>query len=110
MDIFTKKGSFYFIVMDNVGFHKCPAIINLYNRKHHHTLLPPYSPFLNPIEYVFSQWKTKFKRLQHRNDEEVAEAIDKSSEELQEDLSYFFKVYNHVKKYYPRVLNFESID
>ena len=38
--------------MDNVGYHKTENIKSLYNKKQHHTLLPPYSPFLNPIELI----------------------------------------------------------
>jgi hypothetical protein len=110
MDMFKKKDAFYFFVMDNVNFHKNCKTKDLYNKKHHHTLLSPYSPFLNPIEYTFGHWKSKFRRLEHRNDDEVMDAIDRSAEKMNEDLSYYMHVYKHVQKYYPRVLNMEDID
>ncbi|KAG0425482.1 hypothetical protein DMUE_6027, partial [Dictyocoela muelleri] len=46
------------LIMDNVPFHKSLMIRNLISRSGHRIIyLPPYSPFLNPIENLFSQWK-----------------------------------------------------
>jgi transposase len=108
--MFKERGAFYFCVMDNVNFHKSPSIINLYNRRHHHHLLPPYSPFLNPIEFVFAKWKSIFKRLKHRNDDEVAAAIKESAEQVAADKRLYLRVFNHTRKYYDRVLNLETIE
>ena len=96
--------------MDNVNFHKSDSIKRLVNRKHHHTLLSTYSPFLNPIEFVFSRWKSLYKDLNHRTDDEVAEAIQVSSEQLHAKRITFLNCYNHTRKYFTRVLNFEDID
>ena len=47
-----------FLVMDNVNFHKADKIKKLVKDHNHHLLfLPPYLPFLNPIENLFNQWK-----------------------------------------------------
>jgi transposase len=100
---------FYFIVMDNVGFHKNREVVTLYNRKHKHTLLPPYSPFLNPIELMFSQWKSIFKGLPHSTDEEVVSAIELSAEKLNENKQSFLNCYKHTLKYHKAVLAFETI-
>ncbi|KRH93264.1 putative transposase [Pseudoloma neurophilia] len=46
------------LIMDNASFHETPQIAAIIrNRGHRILLLPPYSPFLNPIEHLFSQWK-----------------------------------------------------
>jgi hypothetical protein len=47
------------LVLDNVKFHHC-EIVSSCASQHGHTLvfLPPYSPMLNPIESLFSKWKT----------------------------------------------------
>jgi transposase len=103
------RSRFFFMIMDNVNLHKNPATQNLINRHHRYTLLPPYSPFLNPIEYVFGNWKSRFKSKPHTNDEEVAAAIDSSSTELAADLSLFLQCYEHTKKYYNRILRFEDV-
>jgi transposase len=48
--------------MDNVRFHKAPAIITLFKDSVHELVfLLPYSSFLNPIENVFSKWKNYVK-------------------------------------------------
>jgi transposase len=50
------------IVMDNVPFHRNHAIRELlYLRGFVVKYLPAYSPFLNPIENLFSQWKRHIK-------------------------------------------------
>jgi transposase len=44
--------------MDNVAFHKNAGVrSNIERRGNRLLLLPPYSPFLNPIENLFSKWK-----------------------------------------------------
>jgi transposase len=101
---------FYFIAMDNVGFHKNREVVTLYNKKHKHTLLPPYSPFLNPIEFIFSQWKSIFKGLPHSTDEEVWTAIENSAETLNEDKQRFLNCFRHTRKFHKDVLEFKSID
>jgi transposase len=101
--------SFYFVVMDNVGFHKNREVVELYNRKHKHTLLPPYSPFLNPIELIFSQWKSIFQHLPHTTDAEVWTAIENSAQKLNEDKSRFLNCYKHTRKSHKAVLDFEDI-
>ena len=58
--LLTRMGrSNCWIVLDNVRFHHC-TIVALCAQQHSHTLvfLPPYSPMLNPIESLFSKWKT----------------------------------------------------
>ena len=46
------------IIMDNAAFHKGEDIRDLiYTRGHKLLYLPPYSPFFNPIENMFAQWK-----------------------------------------------------
>jgi len=45
-------------IMDNVRFHRSDSICNFILNKGHQVLyLPPYSPFLNPIENMFAKWK-----------------------------------------------------
>ncbi|KRH92503.1 hypothetical protein M153_5187000798, partial [Pseudoloma neurophilia] len=46
------------LIIYNASFHKTPQIAAIIrNRGHRFLLLPPYSPFLNPIENLFSLWK-----------------------------------------------------
>ena len=51
----------------DVKFHKSSAVKDL-QRRFHLEYLPPYSPFFNPIENMFSKWK-EFTKLQCCNNE-----------------------------------------
>jgi transposase len=43
---------------------------------------PPYSPFLNPIENLFNQWKNLIKRSEPQNEDQLYEAVENSSEKI----------------------------
>ena len=50
-------------VMYNVKFHHLSDVVDLIKSKSHVTVcLPPYSPMLNPIEMLFSKWKSLVKK------------------------------------------------
>ncbi|XP_049293761.1 uncharacterized protein LOC125769223 [Anopheles funestus] len=67
-------------VMDNVAFHKCSEIRQAIEDDGDEVrYLPPYSPFLNPIENLFSKWKEITKRANANNDAELIEAIDRGA-------------------------------
>jgi len=52
-----------YIVMDNAPIHKSPEVANLIeSRGYKAAYLPPYSPFLNPIEEFWSKVKAGIKR------------------------------------------------
>jgi transposase len=68
------------IVADNVAFHKSLAVKSLIESKGHSMLfLPPYSPFLNMIENLFSKWKEAVCRSSPKNEVELFGAIDSAS-------------------------------
>ena len=65
------------IIMDNVPFHKNLEIKNMIEAKGHMLLfLPPYSPFLNPIENMFSKWKQVIKSKRADNEASLFELIN----------------------------------
>jgi len=51
----------YIVVWDNVAFHRSALTQNWFHQQPQFTVeyLPPYSPFLNPIEEFFSAWWKK---------------------------------------------------
>lgn len=64
------------IIMDNASFHKCIEFKDLIVSAHHQLeFLPPYSPFFNPIENMFSQWKKIVRNLSPKNELELMTAI-----------------------------------
>ncbi|MGL6009021.1 MAG: IS630 family transposase, partial [Culicoidibacterales bacterium] len=57
-ELATKLNTPAVLIMDNVKFHKVASVIEEINSNGFAVkYLPPYSPFLNPIENMFSQWK-----------------------------------------------------
>ena len=66
--------------MDNVPFHKSTSIRqfieNLGNRL---LLLPPYSPFLNLIENMFSKWKQHIRQARPENEAVLFKLIEDGS-------------------------------
>ena len=69
------------LIMDNARFHKMTSVQTVIAEHGLNILyLPPYSPFLNPIENMFSKWKDITKRLNPRNENELMSAILNGSE------------------------------
>ena len=53
----------FFIVMDNCRIHHSAFVVDSINRRGYKPLfMPPYSPFLNPIEECWSKIKSNIKR------------------------------------------------
>ncbi|KAI5150382.1 hypothetical protein ENBRE01_1463 [Enteropsectra breve] len=67
-------------VMGNVPFYKADAIKNLINETSFELIfLPPYSPFLNPNENMFSRWKQTVRSMRIQNEESLIAAIHSGS-------------------------------
>lgn len=95
-------------VMDNVRFHQNQAILQLI-RSHGHfpVFVPAYSPFLNPIEELFNQWKYLVKRRQPVNEDELYESLHRASEEItQENCTNYTR---HMESYLGDCLNRSEI-
>lgn len=95
-------------IMDNVRFHKTESVMNAINDLTTQAMyLPPYSPFLNPIENMFSKWKEITKRSNPQNEEELLNTIASGSNLVtsSECQGYF----RHMCSYIPRCLNNEQI-
>lgn len=82
----TKEMNNVIMIMDNVSFHKCSEIADFVVSKGHSTIfLPPYSPFFNPIEFMFSQWKSIVRSQKPTTDMELMQYIDGFQNVLSED-------------------------
>ncbi|KAF9991510.1 hypothetical protein BGZ80_009079, partial [Entomortierella chlamydospora] len=58
--------------MDNASIHKSPQVRELIEEACHFCkYLPPYSPFLNPIEECWSKIKSTFKRTRLEQNESM---------------------------------------
>ena len=95
--------------MDNVRFHRSESIINLINQNNYGILyLAPYSPFLNPIENMFSKWKNIVKRSNPLNENSLMNAIYNGANIItSEDCNNYFR---HMASYIPRRMSSEIIN
>jgi transposase len=98
-----------YLVMDNVRFHKTELITNLIQSHGHRAVfLPPYSPFLNPIENLFNQWKNFIKRGEPQNENQLYELVNNSSELITS--IHCMNYYKHMESYLHKCLNKEEIE
>lgn len=96
------------ITMDNVAFHKSPIIASTLRAAGHSiNFLPAYSPFLNPIENMFSKVKTLVRR-RVQNQQELFASIEESFGEIVEEDCRGY--YRHMLSFIPRCLNNELIE
>lgn len=85
----------YTLIMDNVSFHHTECVKNLIQEKGHFLrFLPPYSPYLDGIEYFFNQWKNIVRRARPTNDDELLMAIASIHAHVTEEQckSYFMHI------------------
>ena len=68
------------LIMDNVRIHHFSRVQELVTGTQYTLLyLPPYSPFLNPIEECFSKWKGLVRRTPLENRETLIARIEEAS-------------------------------
>jgi len=99
----------YIFVMDNCSIHKSAELRNIITAAGHSLVfLPPYSPFLNPIEEVFSQWKSIVTKGDCMSDEnELFERIENAFLEISpENCRNYF---GHMRQYLKRSLEKQEI-
>lgn len=96
------------IILDNVPFHKHISIRSKFDETTRLLkYLPPYSPFLNPIENMFSKWKNAIRQLRPRNEQHLFELIDTAADTITSDdcAAYFRNIYTFL----PKCINREDI-
>ncbi|XP_034144995.1 uncharacterized protein LOC114829938 [Esox lucius] len=99
----------FVITWDNVAFHHSQAITAWFEV--HPVLvslfLPPYSPFLNPIEELFSAWRWKVYDHQPHDQMSLLEAMDAGCRDITvQDCQGWIR---HTKRFYPRCIALDDI-
>lgn len=107
-DILLKGIKNVLFVMDNAPVHNKTNLIDLANSEGHQILfLPPYSPFLNPIENVFHQWKSIVRKNNPKSHQELVKLMEEAPNEISStQLNSYVR---HSKKYFLKCLNKEPI-
>ncbi len=75
----------YIVVWDNVSFHRSALVQNWFQQHPHFTVLylPPYSPFLNPIEEFFSAWRWKVYDLRLQAEVPLIQAMEEACDQME---------------------------
>lgn len=100
----------YVIIWDNVRFHRTNQIREWFTTNSNHFLnvcLPPYSPFLNPIEEFFSSWRWKVYDRQPYTRENLLRAMELACVDI--PVENFQGWIRHSRAFFPRCLARDNI-
>lgn len=96
-----------YFIMDNVRSHGSEFVKATINGNIQVMFNAPYSPYLNPIEMIFGQWKQKvFKRTYYEEKALLTEVFKASQEFTKENMH---KVFWHTLQHYEDCLNMNTI-
>lgn len=93
------------IILDNVPFHKHGDVREIFsnNQRYRLMFLPPYSPFLNPIENMFAKWKQVLRQGRPTNEKELLELIGNASQRISSSDCEGY--YRNIFTFIPRCMN-----
>jgi transposase len=81
--LFPKLGNTHHtLVFDNARIHTGDIDETIFQAGHDQQRLPPWSCELNPIEYMFAEWKLAYRVLYPVSEQEVDEAIHQSAKSI----------------------------
>lgn len=88
------------LIMDNLSVHKVKQVQEFVNDHHHRLIyLPPYSPYLNPIELFFSKIKGHLKNLTTKTRELLEIGLNEAIKKVCEsDIKNWFSHCGYVVK------------
>ena len=93
----------FVVTWDNVSFHRAALIWDWFTNHANFTLyLPPYSPFLNPIEELFSAWRWKVYDRQPHARMPLLQAMEEACGDI--DVGSVQGWIRHARRYFPRCL------
>lgn len=99
----------YIVTWDNVSFHRSALVQNWFTQHPHFTVLflPPYSPFLNPIEDFFSAWRWKVYDLHPLAWVALIQAMEEACDQIEATAIQGW--IRHSRRFFPRCLGNEDI-
>ena len=99
----------YIVIWDNVSFHHSALVQNWFQHHPHFTILylPPYSPFLNPIEEFFSGWWWRVYDLQPQAQAPLIQAMEEAYDQIEH--AAIQGCIRHSRRFFPRCLANDDI-
>lgn len=96
----------YFII-DNAKIHHAALSQTLFNNNYHVIFNGPYSPFLNPIELVFMQWKRRVYHQTYFEENRLIAEIQQASKEFKIEMIH--GSFWHSISYFPDSFHMKTI-
>ncbi|XP_060756584.1 uncharacterized protein LOC132867621 [Neoarius graeffei] len=99
----------FVIVWDNVSFHRGPLIRAWFDThpRMRNVFLPPYLPFLNPIEEFFSAWRWRVYERHIGDQRSLLNAMDAACDDITGDQCRGWL--RHSRRFFPRCIARENI-
>jgi transposase len=99
----------FVVVWHDVSFHRAALVRNWFTNRHQFKVLylPPYTPFLNPIEELFSAWRWRIYDRQPHARMPFLLAMEQACAD--NDLGSIHGWIRHTRQYFPRFLAGENI-
>lgn len=99
----------FVVIWDNVSFHRAVLVQNWFATHPRFTVvyLPPYSPFLNPIEEFFSTWRWKVYDRQPYARMPLLQAMEEACGDI--DAASVQGWMRHSRRFFPRCLARDNI-
>ncbi|KAL0147626.1 hypothetical protein M9458_057068 [Cirrhinus mrigala] len=99
----------YIVVWDNVSFHRSALVQNWFQQHPHFTVLylPPYSPFLNPIEEFFAAWRWNVYDLRLQAEVPLIQAMEEAWDQM--EVAAIQGWIRHSRCFFPRCLANDNI-
>ncbi|KAL3969266.1 beta-galactoside alpha-2,3-sialyltransferase (sialyltransferase 4A) [Sarotherodon galilaeus] len=108
-DLYGRVVLAFIIVWDNVAFHHSRAVTEWFaaHPRMESLFLPPYSPFLNPIEEFFSSWRWKVYDHHPHDQMSLLDAMNAGCLEISaEDCQGWIR---HPRRFFPRCIALDDI-
>jgi hypothetical protein len=94
-------------VWNNVSFHRTNIVRERFAAQNCNGVVPPSSPFLNPIEEFCSAWRWKVYDYQARDQMSLLDAMNVASEDITGDLCRGWL--SHARRLFPLCITRENI-
>ncbi|XP_049597162.1 uncharacterized protein [Syngnathus scovelli] len=100
----------YVVIWDNVSFHRAAAVRKWFSAHARFVVvnLPPYSPFLNPVDEFFLAWRWKVYERNPQARSTLLQAMEEACGDIGAEA--FVDWICHARRYFPHCMARENID
>ncbi|XP_061591431.1 uncharacterized protein LOC133456827 [Cololabis saira] len=107
--VYDQQRVHFVVIWDNVSFHRAARVQEWFQDHQNVSVLylPPYSPFLNPIEEFFSAWRWKVYERNTQTRVTLLQAMEEACADVSPESCQGFM--RHSRRFFQRCLDREDI-